>query len=620
MYPKGCVAGLAIGLSALSFISKAEAKQSVKPNILYILTDDQRYDSISAFNKILTNKNDSPLGHVESPNVDRLAAQGTTFINTWVHAQGCAPSRASMLLGRYPHRSGVYEFEWHNNTVEHWKPNMPEALKTFGYQTLHIGKLGVRTRTIRNGKVGEYDKGYDTDVYFSELRKAGLTDWTKESLSEIDGIKFEGKKEQVDFFYKPDGTYDYVAKAFNKMKGMENHNREIEKKYDILRMYDKKAKEQTYGSGEIIAGVSCQPAGKTRDGYYPKALNTYLNAPNKKFEMGNKKYNGVNPEKPVFIHLGFDFPHTPVLPPKSWREKFKKYKYNIPKFDKKEHLKLPEQLRKKLVEKKFSNHFTDEEKQRMVQDYYAFCAYGDDLVGQAYDAFVKYSEKNKQPWMVIYVCGDHGWKLNEHGAVYKFSPWKEDSNNPIIVVSSDKKAFPAGKVVNDFTEFVDIMPTALAAAGADLKDEKFSFLDGYDLAKVVSKEIPARDYIIEESHAVTGPRATIRTKNFMFSMKIRPQNQMGGKDVKWAINSSYKDIEPLMYNTRKDPNEAHNIAFDKEYEKIALYLREKLQNILLGDGRVEVKWGKKGDGTDVSISNFAKGADDKKIDFKGSKL
>lgn len=111
----------------------------------------------------------------------------------------------------------------------------------------------------------------------------------------------------------------------------------------------------------------------------------------------------------------------------------------------------------------------------MARDYFAFCAYGDSLIGKAVDAFIGYSEKRQQPWMIVYVCGDHGWKLNDHGAISKFSPWRIDSNNPIIVVSSDKKKFPAGKVVTDFTEFVDIAPTVLAAAGADLAAPKFEF-------------------------------------------------------------------------------------------------------------------------------------------------
>ena len=86
-----------------------------QPNVLWLLTDDQRYDSIRAFNRILNQREHSELGYVESPNVDRLARMGTTFINSYCHSAVCAPSRAAMHYGRYPFRSGIYAFEYHNN-------------------------------------------------------------------------------------------------------------------------------------------------------------------------------------------------------------------------------------------------------------------------------------------------------------------------------------------------------------------------------------------------------------------------------------------------------------------------------------------------------------------------
>ena len=54
-------------------------------------------------------------------------------------------------------------------------------------------------------------------------------------------------------------------------------------------------------------------------------------------------------------------------------------------------------------------------------------------------------------------------------------------------------------MVTDFTEFVDIAPTALAAGGANLKDKKFDYLDGMSLEDVVAGKAPIRDYVIGES-------------------------------------------------------------------------------------------------------------------------
>ena len=122
-----------IVLSNVAQSSHASIIRRQQPNVLWIVTDDQRYDSIRAFNRILHGRDQSELGYVESPNIDRLAREGTSFINTYCHAPGCAPSRASMHYGRYPFRSGVYEFEYHNNNAPHCRPTLPEALADLGY-------------------------------------------------------------------------------------------------------------------------------------------------------------------------------------------------------------------------------------------------------------------------------------------------------------------------------------------------------------------------------------------------------------------------------------------------------------------------------------------------------
>lgn len=592
------------------FENNAPAQQ---PNILWLLTDDQRYDAIRAFNKMLHNREMSELGYVESPNVDRLAEMGTTFINTYCQAQGCAPSRASMHYGRYPFRSGIYEFEYHNRNAEHCKPTLPEQMAGLGYQTLHIGKLGVRIKNIENDQVKGHQI-YQTDIYFRQLWRDGLTDWGKDWFHEFNGQKLEKPIQNIEFFVTPEGEFEYCLMEVEKrFPGYQGSCEAIANKYDLLRIY-KPNEEEPLASSMILSGVSSQPAGKTRDGYYSSSLSVFLKNENQSFKLGNSSFNGVDTSKPLFCHVGYDFPHTPVLPPASYRERFKKFHYDIPVFDEKELENMPGQLRK-MVSGKFSDHFTDEQKQAMVQDYYAFCAYGDVLIGQAADAFIEYSEKHNQPWMIVYVCGDHGWKLNDHGAVSKFTPWEMDAHNPIIIVSSDKEKFPAGKVVRNFTEFVDIAPTVLSAAGADLEQEKFDYLDGLDLAKVISGKAPERDYVIGESHAVTGPRAFIRTNEYVFSMQTRP-NKTRGENMEWALNVSYEELDPGLYHFAKDPKEVNNVAFDKEYSHIAEAMKEKLMNIVLGDNRVEVSWGEKADGTLVYRSNFAPGAHNYKLELK----
>ena len=50
-----------------------------QPNILWIITDDHRADALECYNRATTGKSESPLGYVSSPNIDKLAAEGTLF-------------------------------------------------------------------------------------------------------------------------------------------------------------------------------------------------------------------------------------------------------------------------------------------------------------------------------------------------------------------------------------------------------------------------------------------------------------------------------------------------------------------------------------------------------------
>ncbi|EMI16473.1 sulfatase family protein [Rhodopirellula maiorica SM1] len=580
-----------------------------EPNILWIVTDDQRVDSIAAFNRIRHGESDSRLGHVLSPNVDRLARMGTTFINTFNQNPGCAPSRTLMHTGRYSHHTGVYGFEYYNPIGQsHWRPMVPEILRDkAGYQTLAVGKLGIRAQHFANQKGGTDPPLYQTNLgYRKEFAAQGMVDWNKESK----WVKGKpGPKNET--FYFADGD-QLIWPEF--ADSASNDRAEIQKRLGLLRHY--MPDDEDKQSGSILAGVNPQTGENTRDGSFTRALLDHLAHAGESYtDMLDRPQIGPATDKPLFAYIGFEFPHTPVLPPAEFRERFQNRKYQIPEFSKEEFAAFPPQL-KKLYNNSQSDHFTEAEKHQMIADYYAFCAYGDSLVGEAADGFIEFSENQDRPWLILYVCGDHGWRLNHHGMVSKFSHYDTDLHNPIIVVSSDKAKFPAGKVIDEFTEFVDMAPTLLAAAGIDIDDSDYDYLDGRDLAKIAAGALPPRDYIIAEPTWVIGPRAVIRTQDYKFAMKIRPRAghtmtaTTAGKDIKWALTADLKDIEPTLFDLRNDPDEINNVAFDPRYRTVLDALRAKLQNIVLGDGRIEIAWTKTGTNLPVHQSNFAEGAND----------
>ena len=98
---------------------------SDRPNIVFIITDQQRYDTIAALG----------FDYMKTPNLDRLAQRGTTFENMYITAPSCAPSRASLFSGVYPHTNGVFRND------EPWNYCWVKDLAEAGYHTVNVGKM-----------------------------------------------------------------------------------------------------------------------------------------------------------------------------------------------------------------------------------------------------------------------------------------------------------------------------------------------------------------------------------------------------------------------------------------------------------------------------------------------
>ena len=143
-----------------------------------------------------------------------------------------------------PFRSGVYEFEYHNNNAAHWKPTLPEQMAAIGYQTFHIGKLGVRLKTIENGKVKSAEI-YQTDIDFKQMMKDGFTDWGKAPFTEVNGTKLEKPIQDLEFFVTPEGKFEYCNSAVKKqIPSLTVGPKEIVEKYDLGRLHNQKKKER----------------------------------------------------------------------------------------------------------------------------------------------------------------------------------------------------------------------------------------------------------------------------------------------------------------------------------------------------------------------------------------
>jgi arylsulfatase A-like enzyme len=112
--------------------SPGEAPVQPRPNILLIIADDHAYQAIGAYGSILN----------DTPNIDRIAAEGLRFDRALVTNSICAPSRAVILTGKYSHVNGVLD---NVDDFDGDQPTFPKLLQGAGYQTAAFGKWHLKS-------------------------------------------------------------------------------------------------------------------------------------------------------------------------------------------------------------------------------------------------------------------------------------------------------------------------------------------------------------------------------------------------------------------------------------------------------------------------------------------
>ncbi len=151
---------------------------STQPNIILIITDQQRYDTIRALG----------FPYMDTPNLDRLVNEGVTFTNCFITAPSCAPSRASLFTGYYPHTTGILR------NADRWTRSWVELLADAGYYCVNIGKmhtwpmetpLGFHERYVVENKDRYLEARWFFDEWDKGLRARGLVKQQREQYREL---------------------------------------------------------------------------------------------------------------------------------------------------------------------------------------------------------------------------------------------------------------------------------------------------------------------------------------------------------------------------------------------------------------------------------------------------
>lgn len=374
-------AGAAVTFFSLPMcISKLNANSEKPPNLLFIITDQQRSDALSyAGNKILN-----------TPNMDRLAREGAWFENAYTQCAVCTPARASMLTGHtlantkvisnkqayVPEDTGVMPMKTYD-----------EILSENGYECEYYGKWHTPTFRARI---------YKNPVTAAGIRKTELGPGKKVAyLKYLDPLYPERelkKGELKDTLTERPYTPDPIDRRFDlKNKGLES---------DI-----KVGQSDIHGTIKIPAvyHISAFEAGKT--------IQTLKKLKDKSFS----------------ITCSFHHPHPPYLAAEKYAKMYPPEKMVPPVSIDDDVADSPYLRAKNGTDEKYSN---PKMIQYFISEYYALVKEVDDWVGQILDKLDKLGLTDNT--LVIFTS-DHGEMLGSHGMRGKFCFYEESSHVPMMI-------------------------------------------------------------------------------------------------------------------------------------------------------------------------------------------
>ena len=428
------------GIAALAFtaiVPKISQGGEKRPNVLFIMTDQQRWDAMACAGNL----------EIKTPNIDRLAKGGVRFLNAYSSCPVSAPARTSILTGHTIFNVKVLK----NGDVDNDDiPNLQtfdQILSLNGYRTEHYGKWHVP---------GQFASKYDNAVKTSgKLNGSYLpsTSTAEEFRQYLDKLGVPLRKpnanELIDNMslrpYTPlpiDGNY--------KMKGVDNQGGIRNKK---------KSKGVDSESENNIFGIIDGPANNSVAAYEgSEAL---------------KALKRMNPEKPFSLTCSFVPPHPPFLVPKEYAALYKTEDLSVSASITDNLVNAPYQKSKNQADLRFQN---PELIKQMKMVYYAMTTQVDEWVGKLLDEL---DRKGLSDNTLVVFVSDHGEMLGDHGMRAKFKMYEGSAHVPLIMRFPG--VIPAGTKVVTPVSHHDIFATILDYTGMKIPEN-----DGRSLKNLIN--------------------------------------------------------------------------------------------------------------------------------------
>ncbi|MDE2854598.1 MAG: sulfatase-like hydrolase/transferase [Chloroflexota bacterium] len=470
-----------------------------KLNILLITSDQQHWNTLGQFNP-----------EVQTPALDKLASQGTTFTRAYCPNPTCTPTRASMITGKYPSQHGAYSL---GTKLPESEPTVGDCFQAAGYRAALVGK-----------------------AHFQPLH----------STEEYPSLEAYPKLQDLEFWERFEGPFY----GFDHVELARNHT-------------DEAHVGQHYAIWMEEKGLS-----NWRD-YFLEPTGNIVEQQRKWLIPEEYHYNAWIAERsnalisqchdagePFFLWASFFDPHPKYLAPEPWDTMVDPADVSVPAVTPGEHSHSPPHLQ--LTQQTdpdfsawqeangsgchgFHSHLHDrEELAKDIACYYGMISCMDKYIGQIIDHLDALGLAENT---LVVFTSDHGHYVGQHGLIAKGAFHYEDGIRvPMIARLPDR--IPAGRVSHSLQSLVDYAPTFLDYCGLDVP---------VDMTGISQRQAFDGDETSEREHVIVENRHQPTTLHLKTCI-----------DARYKITLYYNRDYGEIYDLLNDPGEVENLWSDAD--------------------------------------------------------
>ncbi|MEQ9811971.1 MAG: alkaline phosphatase family protein [Azospirillaceae bacterium] len=511
-------------------------------NVLFIMCDQLRWDYLSCYGH----------PHLETPNIDRLAARGLRFTRAYVQSPICGPSRMSFYTGRYVQSHGA---TWNGVPLRVGELTLGDYLRPLGVRTALAGKTHMKA-----DREGMARLGIDPDsVIGVRTAECGF-----EPFERDDGLH-------------PDGGYDADPPYNDWLR---------QRGYDGPNPWDRWANAAEGEDGEVLSGWYLANSDRPARVREEDSETPYMTERAMAFmaEAG---------DEPWCLHLSYIKPHWPYIVPAPYHALYGPGDLTPPVRSEAER-RDPHPLYGAFMDHRVSRAFSRQgTRETVIPAYMGLIKQIDDQLGRLF-AFME--ARGLMEETLIVFTSDHGDYLGDHWLGEKELFHDCSARIPLIIADPRPAADSTRGTVSDaLVEAIDLVPTFVEAFGGEAQPHR---LEGRSLMPLLRGETPAdwRDQVISEyDYSWREARAAL-------GQSVTDARLFMVATARWKY-VFVENMPPLLFDLANDPDELTDLGRDPGHagvreemaERLFRWARRHSQRTTISPAEIEAVFGQEAD-------------------------